>query len=54
MDFPISDLMDQAACYARLDDWLHPDGLPLLQGAPWYGRPPPPSRPGALLPLQYL
>jgi transposase-like protein len=27
MDFPISDLMDQAACYARLVDWLHPDGL---------------------------
>jgi hypothetical protein len=27
MDFPISNLMDQAACYARLVDWLHPDGL---------------------------
>jgi transposase-like protein len=27
MDFPISDLMDEGACYARLVDWLHPDGL---------------------------
>jgi len=27
MDFPITDLMDEPACYARLVDWLHPDGL---------------------------
>jgi transposase-like protein len=27
MDFPISDLMDAAACYARLVAWLHPEGL---------------------------
>ena len=26
MDFPITDLMDQPACYAQLVDWLHPDG----------------------------
>jgi transposase-like protein len=27
MDFPILDLMDQGACYQRLLDLLHPDGL---------------------------
>jgi transposase len=27
MDFPITDLMDQDACYARLVQWLHPHGL---------------------------
>ena len=27
MDFPIADLMDEAACYARLVQVLHPDGL---------------------------
>lgn len=27
MDFPIVELMDQAACYARLVKALHPDGL---------------------------
>jgi transposase-like protein len=27
MDFPISDLMDEGACYRRLLDWLHPGGL---------------------------
>jgi transposase-like protein len=27
MDFPIIDLMDQAACYRRLHVLLHPDGL---------------------------
>jgi transposase-like protein len=27
MDFPIADLMDEGACYARLVAWLHPDGL---------------------------
>lgn len=27
MDFPIVDLMDEDACYARLLDLLHPDGL---------------------------
>ena len=27
MDFPISDLMDEDACYAKLVGWLHPDGL---------------------------
>ena len=27
MDFPISDLMDEGACYARLVQWLHPGGL---------------------------
>jgi transposase-like protein len=27
MDFPIADLMDEDACYARLVHWLHPDGL---------------------------
>jgi predicted RNA-binding Zn-ribbon protein involved in translation (DUF1610 family) len=27
MDFPLTDLMDQAACYARLVEALHPDGL---------------------------
>jgi transposase-like protein len=27
MDFPILDLMDQGACYQKLLDLLHPDGL---------------------------
>ena len=27
MDFPITELMDQAACYARIVEALHPDGL---------------------------
>jgi transposase-like protein len=27
MDFPIADLMDEDACYAKLLGWLHPDGL---------------------------
>jgi transposase len=27
MDFPITDLMDQDACYHKLLGWLHPDGL---------------------------
>jgi transposase-like protein len=27
MDFPITDLMDEQACYTQLVDWLHPDGL---------------------------
>jgi transposase-like protein len=27
MDFPITDLMDEQACYAQLVTWLHPDGM---------------------------
>jgi transposase-like protein len=27
MDFPITDLMDEQACYDQLVGWLHPDGL---------------------------
>ena len=27
MDFPITDLMDEDACYAKLVEWLHPEGL---------------------------
>jgi transposase-like protein len=27
MDFPITDLLDEAACYERLLAWLHPGGL---------------------------
>jgi transposase-like protein len=27
MDFPITELMDEDACYAKLLHWLHPDGL---------------------------
>ena len=27
MDFPITGLMDQDACYSKLVGWLHPDGL---------------------------
>ena len=27
MDFPIAELMDEDACYAKLLHWLHPDGL---------------------------
>ena len=27
MDFPITDLMDEPACYAQLVDWLYPDGM---------------------------
>ena len=27
MDFPITALMDEEACYAKLVQWLHPDGF---------------------------
>src|SRR5947209_20280433 len=27
MDFPIIELMDEEACYAKLVTWLHPDGF---------------------------
>src|SRR3954451_9161563 len=27
MDFPITELLDEDACYAKLVPWLHPDGL---------------------------
>jgi transposase-like protein len=27
MDFPIAELMDEGACYAKLVRWLHPEGL---------------------------
>ena len=27
MDFPITDLMDEDACYAKLVSWLHPGGI---------------------------
>jgi transposase-like protein len=27
MDFPITELMDEDACYAKRVGWLHPDGL---------------------------
>jgi transposase-like protein len=27
MDFPITELLDEDACYAKLIAWLHPDGL---------------------------
>ena len=27
MDFPIADLMDEDACFAKLLGWLHPDGM---------------------------
>jgi transposase-like protein len=27
MDFPLTELMDEDACYAKLVAWLHPDGL---------------------------
>src|SRR4051812_24676862 len=27
MDFPITDLMDEQACYDRLVQWLHPEGF---------------------------
>jgi transposase-like protein len=27
MDFPITELMDEDACYQKLLNWLHPDGL---------------------------
>jgi transposase-like protein len=27
MDFPITDLLDEDACYAKLVSWLHPEGL---------------------------
>ena len=27
MDFPLTGLMDEGACYARLVEALHPDGL---------------------------
>jgi transposase-like protein len=27
MDFPITDLMDEGACYTKLVEWIHPDGF---------------------------
>lgn len=27
MDFPIADLMDEDACYAKIVSWLHPEGF---------------------------
>ena len=27
MDFPLTELMDQDACYARLSKALHPEGM---------------------------
>jgi transposase-like protein len=35
MDFPITELMDEQACYDELVGWLHPDGLacPRCRGA---------------------
>ena len=41
MDFPITDLMDEPACYAQLVDWLHPDGMtyPRCHRARPHGRP---------------
>ncbi len=27
MDFPIAELMDEDACYQKLLNWIHPDGL---------------------------
>jgi transposase-like protein len=35
MDFPITELMDEQACYDKLVGWLHPDGLacPRCHGA---------------------
>jgi transposase-like protein len=27
MDFPITDLMDEDACYAQVVEWLHPNGF---------------------------
>jgi hypothetical protein len=27
MDFPITDLLDADACYAKLGEWRHPEGL---------------------------
>ena len=56
MDFPLIDLMDQDACYHKLVELLHPDGLacPQLRGRRPPRRPPPPPRPGARLPLRRL
>ena len=34
MDFPITELMDEDACYAKLVEWLHADGF----ACPWCGR----------------
>ena len=54
MDFPITDLMDEDACYAKLVDLAPPrrPGLPALRGTRPPGRPPPPPRPGPRLPLR--
>ena len=49
MDFPITDLMDEDACYAKLVEWLHPDGFacPRCHAGRPHGRPPP-QRPPVL------
>ena len=32
MDFPITDLRDEQACYDQLVGWLHPDGMTCPRG----------------------
>ena len=56
MDFPIAELMDEEACYAKLLALAPPrrPGLPAVRGARRPGRPSPPPRPGPRLPLQGL
>ena len=56
MDFPIAELMDEDACYQKLLNWLHPDGLacPRCGARDGPGRPSPPPRPRPRLPLQGL
>ena len=56
MDFPITDLMDEHACYAQLVAWLHPDGLacPRCHQHDRLGVHSPPPRPDPGLPLRPL
>ena len=51
MDFPITDLMDEEACYDRLVGLAPPRRarLPPLHDRGSHGRPPPPPRPGPRL-----
>ena len=54
MDFSLIDYLDENACYGKLVELLHPDGLacPALRSAATPGGPPPPPGAGPGLPVR--
>ena len=56
MDFSLIDYLDEGACYTKLVELLHPDGLacPRCGERQRLGDPPPPPRPGPRLPVRRL